>query len=278
MFNRVMGRRRNDYCADSARPQEISTPAPRGSKSSSGTGGALSGSANDGRGSSWISFAGRTLFTVNRSTDVLGAPDDDTFSHSFRCGTIRAEQRKMFFVRVVSSTFWRVLLIVFTIILFFGAEFRTLVLPKEADPYMDGIFTVVLVVFLVDIGMRIDVEPNYFSIHLYCCHSAPHEEKSIHGSCSNSCHFGSFIFYCELLSTLVLLSEISYVNTAKFSEQTLHIVLNRFGVPVSSFYIHLNRETSAGAGIHRLADSRFFRFNYIQLGKGSCRCQPSGSY
>jgi class 3 adenylate cyclase len=231
MFNRVMGRRRNDYCADSARPQEISTPAPRGSKSSSGTGGALSGSANDGRGSSWISFAGRTFFTVNRSTDVLGAPDDDTFSHSFRCGTIRAEQRKMFFVRVVSSTFWRVLLIVFTIILFFGAEFRTLVLPKEADPYMDGIFTVVLVVFLVDIGMRIDVEPNYFSIHLYCCHSAPHEEKSIHGSCSNSCHFGSFIFYCELLSTLVLLSEISYVNTAKFSEQTLHIVLNRFGVP-----------------------------------------------
>jgi len=64
---------------------------------------------------------------------------------------------------VLNSKPYRILLIVLTFILLFGAPIQTLVIPKAGDDACNAVFMATFVVFIVDICMRIDAEPNYFA-------------------------------------------------------------------------------------------------------------------
>jgi hypothetical protein len=127
---------------------------------------------------------------------------------------------------LISSRTWHVLLIFFTILLLFGSQFQELWVPKEGDIVFDILFTVALGVFALDMLFRCYTEPQYFELNL--CGKSFGEAPAAWGSC----RLGSFMFWCDLVSSLTLLWDISYVNKILFDEETIDIQLDGFGLPV----------------------------------------------
>jgi class 3 adenylate cyclase len=140
------------------------------------------------------------------------------------------ESRKSFWRRIFTSRLWRFLLVVFSILLLFGAQMRTLLLPKSTDLFVDLLFTVMFFFFVADIAMRVDAEPNYFGMRVWCRTPESASEHINMEGCGN-CELGSFIFWCEVISTLALLYEISFIAKDNFAERDMVIRLNEFGAP-----------------------------------------------
>jgi hypothetical protein len=63
-------------------------------------------------------------------------------------------------------------------------------------------------------------------------HRTESVQSSSPASCCGSLSVGSFLFWCDVLSTLTLLTDISFINRANFSEQHLVITLGAYGLPV----------------------------------------------
>jgi hypothetical protein len=152
----------------------------------------------------------------------------------FSCLAWPAGSRHDFLGRIIKSRSWKFILVVFTLLLLFGPQFRDLFIPKDGDTAMDIIFMVALVFFTLDILIRIDVEPNYFSFDLFCRRQRPQASGDLGGMGCGSCRLGSFLFWCDVISTLTLLYEISFINHNHFDELEINIRLDRFGVPVRS--------------------------------------------
>ena len=142
--------------------------------------------------------------------------------------SIPADLRKNFCRRVINSRMWRSACILFTIALVFGAQVRDLFCPKAADDIFDYLFLAIIGFFTFDILMRVDVEPNYFVFRAFGRGQMTAEDST---SCMDV-QLGSFIFWCEVGSTLALLYEISLINKREFGLQTIAIALNEIGAPV----------------------------------------------
>ena len=142
--------------------------------------------------------------------------------------TIPPYVRQRFCEKLIASRTWRGTFTLFTITLIFGAQVRDLFCPKAADDIFDILFLAIIGFFALDILMRVDVEPNYFVFRAFGRGQATFEEST---TCLNL-QLGSFIFWCELCSTLALLYEISLINQRDFGMQTVDIRLNAFGAPV----------------------------------------------
>lgn len=169
----------------------------------------------------------RAAFGVEETQpqDIRGPTCWQSFCHWI---TIPMDVRQRFFERLIASRIWRSTLLLFTIALIFGAQVRDLFCPKEADDIFDIIFLVIIGFFAVDILMRVDVEHNYFVFRAF-----GRGQSTVEGSATClDLQLGSFIFWCELCSTLALLYEVSMINKRDFGMQTLHIRLNAFGAPV----------------------------------------------
>mmetsp|Transcript_19347 Transcript_19347/g.41657 ORF Transcript_19347/g.41657 Transcript_19347/m.41657 type:complete len:1150 (+) Transcript_19347:227-3676(+) len=156
-------------------------------------------------------------------------------------GWTPARRRKVF-KRTLKSTPWRLLIIVCSLILLFGGQVRTLAFEEPADLVFDIIFIGIFCIFIIDIALRIDAEDNYFKFSMGgCCkpkedNSQPaaaraRTDQSGWGDCNF--RFGSFLFFCELASTLALFHEISYIHQQNFDELRIDIRLDAAGIPVS---------------------------------------------
>ena len=139
------------------------------------------------------------------------------------------DDRKLFFLNVLGSWIWRALLLVLTFILLFGAQIRDILIPPQGDTACDAIFMATFVIFIIDMLMRMDCEPTYF-----LCRCRNKEHESIDGTWFSTPQVGSFLFWCDLLSTMTLLTEISFINKIGFSEASYFIQLDQFGIPVST--------------------------------------------
>lgn len=128
---------------------------------------------------------------------------------------------------LITSKLWHGLLVFFTIVLLFGCQIQELWVPKEWDTAVDVLFTVALGFFALDIIIRCYTEPQYFEFHL-CGKTVLGDAPGAWGSC----RLGSFMFWCDLLSSSTLLFDISYVNARHFDAATIDIDLDRFGLPV----------------------------------------------
>ena len=118
---------------------------------------------------------------------------------------------------LLQSRVWKGLLVFGAFVLLFGSHIQMLLLPKEADVAMDAVYMVFFAFFWLDILVRVDVEPNYF----HCRWTS----------------LGSFLFYCELVSTLALLHDISFVSRRNFDVERFWISLDAFGIPVGCFFV-----------------------------------------
>lgn len=121
-------------------------------------------------------------------------------------------------------------MIVFSVYLLFGSQIRHLWVPASLDGVFDIIATVVFSFMVLDMLIRILVDPNYFHVGL-CAGGAGFGTEGKENS--GTCALGSFMFWCDLVSAGTLLWDISYVNEEEYSYEDMHIQLDGNGLPVS---------------------------------------------
>jgi hypothetical protein len=153
--------------------------------------------------------------------------------HTYQEFWCTPEIRHHRFLLILNSRVWRTCMVIFAFVLLFGEQIRSLFLPPASDNYVDTLFVISILFFLTDIAMRCDAEDGYFTSHCCCC---PSNSVDLTSSTSSSClsflSCGSFLFWCDLLSTIALLYDISWIRKRWFSDATVEILLNNFGVPV----------------------------------------------
>ena len=157
---------------------------------------------------------------------------------------MRPEDRKHYIQRILNNRLWKASLILFTFFLLFGAQIRVF-LPKQVDTAFDVIFMLGFVFFSVDILLRMDAERNYFHLYLCGCVSYSSGPKTAEpsdittlpvGCCGRKrqpFHVGSFLFFCDVVSTFVFLREISFLFPQNFEEEQVYIGLGKYGLPQS---------------------------------------------
>lgn len=128
---------------------------------------------------------------------------------------------------IIGSRIWRFIIVFNTILLLFGSEIQELWIPPGGDIVMDILYCIALAVFTMDMVMRCFLEPKYVTVPR--CRNKENAQNKAWGRCQ----LGSFLFWCDLFSTLTLLYNISFINTAAFAISTIDITLNSIGIPVS---------------------------------------------
>ena len=212
----------SDYHSD-APPQELINEAVS-PEHQRGQNWAESGAVHDGSvvGSSFMVVGGSGANNNNNNNRITGEPAQPSLWQRM---TVKSDRRALF-LDILYSRFWKTTLIIFAIILLFGGPCRELFIPKAGDSAVDAVFCVVFVFFVTDMGMRMDAEDHYFEIS--CCGGGGGKRQS-GWFC---CRMGSFLFWCDFLSTFTLLADITWFNKEKFSENQFEITLNSFGIPV----------------------------------------------
>eukprot|EP00538_Stauroneis_constricta_P012643 CAMPEP_0119572494 /NCGR_PEP_ID=MMETSP1352-20130426/44648_1 /TAXON_ID=265584 /ORGANISM="Stauroneis constricta, Strain CCMP1120" /LENGTH=1126 /DNA_ID=CAMNT_0007622179 /DNA_START=152 /DNA_END=3532 /DNA_ORIENTATION=+ len=120
---------------------------------------------------------------------------------------------------IIDNRMWRLLANFFTIVLLFGTQIQQGIPFKQIDIVFDVLFVVTFAFFVVDIVLRIIGKPNYFLCR-----------------CSSSqIAFGSYIFWCDVISTSMMLYDISWVNQNHFDSPEVNIKLGLDGVPTTGF-------------------------------------------
>lgn len=133
--------------------------------------------------------------------------------------------------KAIRSVVWRALMITFSIYLLFGSQIRHLFIPSSLDATLDIISLVVFGFFIVDMIIRVIIFPTYFSIG--CCKNT--SGASGGNDVQTGVVFGSFVFWCDLVSTITLLYDISWINKKQYCAREVEIQLNEFGHPVSTY-------------------------------------------
>jgi hypothetical protein len=140
---------------------------------------------------------------------------------SCQCG----HQGDVFMEKCIHCKPWKVMQSFFTLLLLFGSQIQSLAVPKRGDNAFDVLYTLGLAFFTMDLCIRCRIEPNY-SMFSIC-------GRGFGDSPVGSVVCGSFMFWCDLVSTLAFLYDISYVNTRHYAMITVDITLDGFGQPVS---------------------------------------------
>lgn len=128
---------------------------------------------------------------------------------------------------IIGSPLWRVIILFNSFLLLFGSEVQELWIPPEGDLTMDILYCLGLAVFSMDMIMRCYLEPKY--VQVPGCRNKENAQNSAWGRCQ----LGSFLFWCDLVSTLTFLYSISFINSGAYAIQTIDISLNEIGIPVS---------------------------------------------
>ena len=126
---------------------------------------------------------------------------------------------------IIGSRLWRVTIAFNTFLLLFGSEVQEIWIPPAGDTAMDVLYCIALAVFTMDMVMRCYLEPKYMNVPR--CRA----KESAQSKAWGRCQMGSFLFWCDLLSTLTLLYNVSFINTELNDMLTYDIELNQIGLP-----------------------------------------------
>jgi hypothetical protein len=135
--------------------------------------------------------------------------------------------------RCIRSRVWKALSIIFSVFLLFGSQIQQLYVPPEGDIVFDVLRVITFCFFLVDMGFRTLAEPNYFHFHLFGTTRGSGAFSAFETTPtttttkdSSACEFGSFMFWCDLVSTGVLLYDISFINANHYDVVEVDIFLD----------------------------------------------------
>jgi len=128
---------------------------------------------------------------------------------------------------LVNSRLWQILVIVSTILLLFGSEIRLLIFTKKSDLAFDILFLVGFTILIGDIIFRCIVFPDYFMLQFRSkSDSNDITEGSPQRTFPCSIMIGSFMFWCDLLSSTTLLYDVELIPWNHFKTQTNHLVVD----------------------------------------------------
>ena len=137
--------------------------------------------------------------------------------------------------RIIRSRLWKLLMIFFYAFVLFGSQIHQL--WTSAGNLAFNILSLVAFGFcIVEMGLRFVAETNYFQFGMasFC----QNKKYSIGGNDNSStCFIGSFLFWCDLVSTCATLFSVSWINPKPFEQHTIEIVLDSYGCPVRSFSV-----------------------------------------
>ena len=140
------------------------------------------------------------------------------------------------FDRVLSSLAWKFLIFLSTIILLFGSPIQFLWLPPEADKYLDVVYILTLIVFVVDMILNMVVDQDYFGFDPFHRNSVPPYGGAKHCTVA----IGSFKMWCDVVSTAAILYDISKINTSLLEEECVELRLDSLGAIVSDSNYYLS--------------------------------------
>lgn len=147
-------------------------------------------------------------------------------------------ERKYFFLVIMTSPIWRFLMFLCILLMLFGYQVQTLWIDRSYDNLFDILYTLAFVVFCLDIILRILVVPGYVSFkYKSLMHQMNWKKHRYHNVEEDpekwgKIRIGSFLFWCDVISTACLLYDISYINTSQNDMKTNDIELDQFGIPV----------------------------------------------
>lgn len=142
----------------------------------------------------------------------------------FNCCNRENSTSVLWFRRCIRSRIWKLCSIFFGLFLLFGSPIQHLWVPPSGDMVFNVLSSVTFAFFIIDIAIRICVEPNYFNFN-WCCCSPPYSEQNY------TCVVGSFMFWCDLLSTGAVLYEIPLITSKHYETMDVQIRLDD-GLPV----------------------------------------------
>jgi hypothetical protein len=134
--------------------------------------------------------------------------------------------------RAVNSLVWRVMGVVFTLLLLFGSSIQFWFFPASADPVFDALYIVGFAFFWVDILFNVYTDPEYFVWDL-CRNQQGTNQNLNHNSRGwGSFRCGSYNFWCDFVSSGGFLYDVSFINQSEFAMAVIPIALDSMGVPV----------------------------------------------
>ena len=141
--------------------------------------------------------------------------------------------------RLINTRVWNGFTILFTVVLLFGTQIQDLWCPKSSDVAFDVLFTCSFIFLIFDVLLRSVADPSYFvfTVGRRDFRSLDGESAFIRSDALCGLHtclqIGSFMFWCDLLSTLSLLWDISYIGRLRTAMIMVDIEIDELGVPVS---------------------------------------------
>ena len=140
---------------------------------------------------------------------------------------------------LINTRVWNGFTILFTVILLFGTQIQDLWCPKSSDVAFDVLFTCSFIFLIIDVLLRSVADPSYFvfTVGRRDFRSLDGESAFVRSDALCGLHtclqIGSFMFWCDLLSTLSLLWDISYIGGLRTAMVVVGIEIDQLGVPVS---------------------------------------------
>ncbi len=122
-------------------------------------------------------------------------------------------------------------MILFYAFVLFGSQVHHIWAP-EKDTVYDILACITFSFCIVDMVFRILVEPDYFKVDIASCRGSMLGHTTTVNDNTSTCSFGSFLFWCDLLSTGMILFDISWINRQHFDMMVVDIKLDENGFPV----------------------------------------------
>lgn len=134
---------------------------------------------------------------------------------------------------LLTSSIWRAWLVIGNFILLFGNPIQNLILPPSADKAVDVLYTLVFITFMLDMMLRATAVAGYCTITAGRIDKPSRNWLIYCGQWISSVRFPSFLFACDLFSTLTLLYDISFITPENFEIRQLEFDLSEVFIPVS---------------------------------------------
>ncbi|MGK3758932.1 MAG: hypothetical protein ACI8RD_011249 [Bacillariaceae sp.] len=171
---------------------------------------------------------GRNLSSSNFSD----TNNSDRSCNGFFCGCYINEENRpkwlILFYNITKTKIWTIIHVVFSIILLFGPPVQSLVVDigKRGDVIFDGLRSLMLIFFVTDMTSRCITEYDYFMFTL-----CKRRKDGVNTSASSTATarisnnkgdgtgftFGSFLFWCDAISTASILYDLSFINKGRYN-------------------------------------------------------------
>lgn len=167
--------------------------------------------------------SGRTRPSTNHQSDRNNC-------NSFFCGCyVNEENRPKWFTllyKLTKTIIWKIIHVIFSIILLFGPAVQLLIVDfgQNGDLIFMILRILMLLFFVVDMTLRCITEDDYFVCTLCKIgdRAANASTYILRSSGNNSdrmdstFRIGSFLFWCDLISTVSILYDLSFINDMRY--------------------------------------------------------------